>query len=391
MQEGYSQDVYYSFANGEVASIDNSNWDLAFQINGFAASIRINSIKGVELKAIPGVGIEEWANVDTTGMGSWQTLYNSSESWDGGAFNNGLDLNNPFDLGWGVYNQTTHIVSGDSLYMIKLADESIKKLRIDQLSSGVYSFTYADIDGNNEITATVDKANFGGKTFGYYSFSGDSSIDREPDAATWDIVFTRYLADLAPGVKYGVTGVLSNPAVEIARMSNVDISALMLADTTGAPFSTMISTIGYDWKDFSMGGPVPGWVLIDSLAYFVRAQDGETYLINFTEFGGSGNGNISFDVTNVTTSIDPYDQFNTFRVFPNPGNGQFTLNYEMIKPETAVIELMDLSGRKIFQTRKNATTGLQQIEFNHLLLPQGMYLLRLRTPSTQITERLIIN
>ncbi|MEZ4848502.1 MAG: T9SS type A sorting domain-containing protein [Bacteroidia bacterium] len=387
MKAGYSEDVFYSFANGEVSSVSNTDWDIAFQISGFAASIRINSPKGVELRAVPGLGIGDWASVDTAGFVSWTQFNNSDQTWDGGAFNTGLDISNPFDLGWGVYNQTTHIVQGDSLFVISLADQSVKKLKIDQLSGGSYNFTYADIDGNNEVSATLKKADFENKTFGYYSFANDSSINREPNQDAWDIVFTRYATEVAPGYYYGVTGVLANPAVEVAEVRDAKPTELSLSDTTGADFSANISTIGYDWKTFVP----PAYQLDDSLSYFVRAQDGETYLLYFTEFGGSATGDIAFEKANLTTSLENDDLFTSFRVFPNPGSGKFSISYELVNPEPVNIEVFDLSGRSLFQTSRNAAFGRQEIHIEQLLLPKGMYLVNVRTPHSQVTERLIIN
>ena len=391
MTPGYAEDVFYSFSDGEVSSISNTDWDLAFQISGFAASIRINSIKGVELRMVPGLGQSDWANVDTTGMKSWKQVYNADSAWENGAFNAGLNSNDPFDLGWGVYNPTTHVVGGDSMFVLTLADQSVKKIRIDQLSGGVYGFTYANIDGSEEVNATLNKTDFENKFFGYYSFATDSIINREPDQANWDLVFTRYLADYAPGVKYPVAGVLTNPAVEVAELRSVDLSQMTLNDTTGADFSLNISTIGYDWKNFNMTLPIPAWELIDSLGYFVRAQNGETYLMYFTDFGGSGTGDISFETTNLTTSIELSETFASFNIFPNPTSGKFSISYELVNPEPVNIEVFDLSGRSLFQTSRNAAFGRQDIQIEQLLLPKGMYLVNVKTPHSQITERLIIN
>jgi len=38
---GYTNQSFYSLANGEISNELNTNWDLAFQISGFQATIRI--------------------------------------------------------------------------------------------------------------------------------------------------------------------------------------------------------------------------------------------------------------------------------------------------------------------------------------------------------------
>src|SRR5690606_8634888 len=107
--EGYANQVWYSMENGEVASAPKDNWDLAFEIPGFSASIRFNEQKGMALFAAP-YAVSEWSALDTTGMAAnWQGLHNDPTSWQRGAFN--LYPTSETDLGWGIYNMVTHIIS----------------------------------------------------------------------------------------------------------------------------------------------------------------------------------------------------------------------------------------------------------------------------------------
>ena len=46
---GYTNAVFYSLENGEVANVSNEDWDVAFNTSLFAVDIRINGGKGVEL------------------------------------------------------------------------------------------------------------------------------------------------------------------------------------------------------------------------------------------------------------------------------------------------------------------------------------------------------
>ncbi|MEZ4829512.1 MAG: T9SS type A sorting domain-containing protein [Bacteroidia bacterium] len=386
---GYALESFYSLANGEVKTSPYNNWDLAFQISGFAASIRVNTAKGLTLKKVPNTDASAWATLDTTGYASWPVQYDSDESWDKGAFNLGIEPGNDFDLGWGVYNPVTHHVTGDSVYVLTFADGSVKKLKINSLISGVYSFTYANVDGSSEITSSLNKADFTDKAFGYYAFDGDSTLDREPVSTDYDLRFTRYLGLIAPGTYYPVTGVLSNSGVEIAGLQSVDVNAVGIADTTGLAFSASISEIGYDWKSFNPS--TNAWTLADSLVYFVKAVDGEIYKVVFTGFGGSGNGNFIFTKTNLTTSVDPQkDMFKRLSVFPNPARDRFTVLFELKNSDLLNIELSDLTGKTIFQTPKQRYSGLQQLEFNVQGLSAGLYLLRMNAGSGITTQKLVI-
>lgn len=389
LNPAYSHESFYSLANGEVKSEPYNNWDLAFQISGFAASIRINAAKGLTLKKVPNADATAWAVFDTAGYDSWPFLYDSDESWDAGAFNLGIEPGNDFDLGWGVYNPVTHHVNGDSLFVLAFADGSVKKLKINSLISGVYAFTHANLDGSDEITSTLSKADFINKAFGYYSFAGDSTLDREPVATDYDFRFTRYFGLLAPGTYYPVTGVLSNVGVEVAELRPVDVAAIGIADTAGLTFSASISTVGYDWKAFSP--PTNTWTIADSLTYLVKALDGEIYKLTFTGFGGSATGNFEFTKTNITTAIDlEKDMFSALNIFPNPATDRFTLLFELKNNELLNISLTDISGKTLLETQPQNYYGLQQIEFSTQGLAAGIYLLRLNTSNTITTRKLII-
>ena len=107
---------FYSLENGEIHSVDNMNWDLAFTLSQFSATIRINDGMGVSLYKYDGGDIDSWDDVDTLGVSSQTSLRNSEESWSDGAFNvNSADM----DMGWGNYDPVTHFVTGDSIYLIQ--------------------------------------------------------------------------------------------------------------------------------------------------------------------------------------------------------------------------------------------------------------------------------
>ncbi len=46
---GYVNDIYYSFENGEIHSVDRKNWDIGFYANILSAGIITNDGNGVEL------------------------------------------------------------------------------------------------------------------------------------------------------------------------------------------------------------------------------------------------------------------------------------------------------------------------------------------------------
>ncbi len=389
IQQNYTNQVYYSMSAGELSNVSNTDWDLAFQIRGFAASILINSKNNVRLWRAD-KAVSQWSAMlatDTTGIVSNPAyeLFNADTSWDAGAFNRSNDTANSFDLGWGYYDQFTHVITGDSVYFIKIGASDYRKLMIISLSGGVYNFKWANLDGSNEITASLAKPAFGGKYFGYYSLVNNSSIDREPVYNTWDLTFCQYLT-LTPYM-YKVTGVLSNDSVFVAKAYPVD-TAISAPGAFG--FSHLINTIGFDWKTYDFNNNT--WLISDSLVYFVTDRQGNTWKMIFTGFDGSSTGLFFFSKgPAVSTGLFDNTPLKTFGIYPNPANDFATLMLQSDVSETALIEIMDLNGRTVSKTETFLGAGLQRIVLDLTSLQAGMYQVRIRQGKELQVSRLIIN
>ena len=106
---------------------------------------------GVELYTYPDGTIDDWAALDTTGI-DWTPMYNSLETFDMGAFNANTIPGDDFDYGWGRYNMSTHVISGDSLFVIKTISGAYKKMAIIQKNpmANTWQFKYANLDGSDE-------------------------------------------------------------------------------------------------------------------------------------------------------------------------------------------------------------------------------------------------
>lgn len=387
IQPGYSHETYFSFTNGTVKSSPLESWDIAFEITGFSASIRVNTAIDISLYSVPGLGIADWGSVDTSGIESWTPRNNSDQTWSVGAFNRSIEGGNDFDLGWGVYNPVTHVVEGDSLYVVSFSGITWKKLKINDLTSGTYSFTIADLDGANEVTRSVSKAEFEGKNFGYYSFTGDSLVDQEPASADWDLVFHKYLSEIAPGIYYAVSGVQMNLGITVAEVTGKSASEFTLEDTTGVLFDENISAIGNDWKSYDF--MTATWAIQDSLTFFVKNRNEEIFQLTFTGFGGSATGEFQFEQTNLTNSIQlPSGVIQQAVVAPNPIFETVNVLLDLEQPASTQINILDLQGRTIHQHDAGTLSGFQQVSFSQPGLPAGLYLLRITAGESVLTRKI---
>jgi hypothetical protein len=369
---GYNGQVYYSMQNGEVNSISNTDWHLAFQVDGSEASVRINGKNDVRLFR-SGYPATDWSNLspfDTVNvLNSTNELLNSDTSWWYGAFNMGYDSTNVFDLGWGVYDNSTQVVTGDSVYFLMMPGGSVKKVWIEDLTNGVYTFRHADVDGANEVIATLDKANFQGKNFGYYSISSNTTIDREPSKYDWDLVFNQYMA-VTP-ITYKVTGVLANESVFTAKAYPVEYSN---ADPWAQPLGGHINNIGYDWKFFDLN--TFSWVIADSTVYFVKDQSGQIWKLMFTGFGGSANGDYEFVKDPVSlTSVGDNDIPQILSIYPNPAASFIRMVVNSNATSQTEVQIHDLTGKILYKEVVRMHDGLMHVDIDVSALQPGQYLL----------------
>ena len=386
---GYTNQAWYSLDNGTVSTNASADWDMGFQINGFSAPILFNTANGAELYIYPNGDTSAWSTMDTTGMSSWTATYNDDKSWNRGAFNGTLS-SDPFDLGWGKYNQVTHYVTGDSLYIAKMANGQIKKIWIEQLAGGKYYFKVADLNGSNMVNKVLTKAHFTGKNFGYYSIANDSIIDIEPMSNSWDLVFTKYTTFIP--TPYGVSGIVQNIGVEAVKVYPVnDVSTYQ--NYSNHTFNTDFATIGYDWKSFDFA--TFSYLIDDSTVYFVKTQDSAVWKVVMTGFGGSGNGNFYFSKQKLTTTSiqENTAQNGQFYIYPNPAKAEGTISIVADMPlgiSNAQLSVISMNGQLVSEENIQINSSFDQHQISIPRLQTGVYFIRLTHSKGAVTEKLIV-
>lgn len=388
----YANQKWYSLKNDEQGAQSKDNWDIAFEISGYTGSILGNVQKTNFAVYKAPYKIADYATIDTTGIRNWPMVYNSDTTWSVGAFNYGANASNPMDLGWGVYNTTTHIITGDSTYVVKLSPTSYKKLKLIDLNGGVYSFEYANIDGTNSQSKTITKSSFTGKNFIYFDMTSNANVDREPASANWDLTFVKYMS-YAPTI-YAVTGILSNKGVTVAQANNVTAPATYTTYSAHT-FTTTMNAIGHDWKSINMTTFL--WDIPADTVYFVKAKDGDIWKLRFKAFGGSSGataGNTVLSKQKLTSaSVGIADVKGNIAasviVFPNPASSVANLLFSAEGESTVSATITDVTGKTVAQQTINVTAGLNQHALNISDLQTGVYFIHLNGGSYSVTQKLI--
>ncbi len=372
MGPGYTNEVYYQFSTGNTTTTPRSTWDISFRTMIMSSCILTNDGSGATLWTYPYADTSGWAMVDTSGLSTWIPMYNDPTDWENGAFNR--NATGYPDYGWGKYNDVTHDLTGDSLFIIQLCDGSFKKLWMVKKNSinKTFYFRYSNLDGSDFQEIVLNCNPYSDQDFVGFNLQTTLAVDYQPVKTSWDILFTKYMSIQPNGEPYPVTGVLSNPVIITKKYYPVDPE---YNNWEVAPWDSSRSNIGWDWKTFNMSTMT--YQINDSMVFYVQDTATDVYRLKFTGFEGTATGNIDFGKAIVFPSwIGDQKQSNIrINVFPNPATDFIQIDIEMLKPlnEEVSISLLDLTGRSI--RTELLPSGQKQINMNIQSLSPGVYLL----------------
>jgi hypothetical protein len=371
----YANDVYYSLENGSVTTVQRDNWDIAFVTQIMSVSVLANNGAGVEVYTYSEGDISDWATLDTTGM-EWTPMYNSLETFDMGALNYNTIPGDDFDYGWGQYNPVNHHITGDSIFVIKTVSGAYKKLAIIEkaASENRWEFKYANLDGSEQDSITLHANDYTDSYFVHYSIDSTKVVEREPAKDAWELLFTRYYDYTIP---YYVTGVLTNDdhvfAQEV-RESGMDQATQSTYDKSA--FTTTISVIGSDWKQFNMGTFT--YDLNDTVVYYLKSYSDTTYYkIYFTGFTGSSEGKYTFMQEKLVSFVSTQDHELPLllQVYPNPASDRISVLFDRMGESD--INIIDITGRIVYSTRYDSG-GFTNLSLDISSLTSGLYFMQVQ-------------
>ena len=387
MGAGYTNDVYYSLANGEENQYSGSSWTVAFYNKAQSAAIMINEARGVELYKVSD-DISEFPNItDTVGMSSWSQLHDVDTTWDAYSAFEAEATGSQSNYGWGEYNFSTHIIAASRVFMLKTIDNNYYKVMVVKKEAGVFTYRYASLDNAFDTTIVVNVPDYLYQSYAYLNMDNHSLQSREPNASDWDFVFTKYQVDYQGIAYYPVTGVVSNEGLQVARVQELPANA----DYIGQTFKGIKNMIGSDWKTFDQ--TLGTYTLDDSLTFFVRTSADEIYKLYFTAFEGSSTGKIKFNKELVgTVGIrDSKESFEMHSVYPNPTKGNAYLVFSTEQSENIEVRVFSMLGNQVYQAKTSTNSGLNTIQIDLTGVENGVYLVQVSNGSKTNTQKLILN
>jgi len=98
----------------------------------------------------------------------------------------------------------------------------------------------------------------------------------------------------------------------------------------------------------------------------------------------------SFTVEDMTVSANDVFLANKIALFPNPTNGEITIEFDLDKQQKVEVNLYDVSGRLVLPTN-NYTTKNDRVQMNLNTLAKGVYLARIRVEDGVLVRKIVLN
>lgn len=174
-----------------------------------------------------------------------------------------------------------------------------------------------------------------------------------------------------------------------APMDQATTIEVLLNDIKQAPVSLTIETeavngssiIPFNNPNVISYTPASGFIGIDSITYKIAYQASPNL-----------NATAKVYITVVDAQgIDKNSSISSFVVYPNPAiHGSFNISCSMKVADQASIQLIDLTGKKVFEQQVNLNSGENHFDYNVSDLNQGTYFLRLTTTKAVLNQKIII-
>ena len=399
MGPGYANEVFYNVATGVKTKSIMNKWHIAHTSNTRDNCIKANHANGsqpfVKVYAYPKGDNTAYASMDTVGWSSWKSFTNDAHQHELGAFNQSVNKANPWDFSWGTYNSGTHIISGDSLFLLVVnngtSTDYIKFMPIAQYPNGDFTFRYDVVGGtkNSSIIDTLKQSAANGGAYKYFNFT-TKSVTIEPNGGDWDLDFTRYYDTAWNGtayVPYPLTGVQSKRGTLVSKIENTlwdDLKAngqLFIdsaKDTTSVVrFQKDLSMIGSKWKNFNG----QSFVMIQDLNYIVEKKVGsyfEYWAIQFTGFVGASAGRTILNRTKLSATASVNNIANKVSIFPIPATNNIYVK-PLIGSKIQTIVLRSMDGRVVRNASNNNFNADDAAQLSIADMPTGQYIIEVQT------------
>jgi hypothetical protein len=273
----YSMHAFYDLdANKVVRTGNNYRYDLAFETAAGGWHILLNSATFM----LAGNSGRKDFDAVTTIQGITMNFDASSGDLDSLAIEPYFSINENDT----VLTQNVYVV--DRGYEADGTPRGYSKFVVQHLYATSYSIRFANLDGTDQHTATIQKL----PEYDYVGFSfddGGKQVVIEPDTESWDLYFGQYTTMLyseGEPYPYLVRGVLNNRNGTKSGLLGEDVAFenVDYAMAAALPLTDALDGIGHDWKYYNLE---QGFYAVESEKIFIiRTAEWVFYKLHFLSY-----------------------------------------------------------------------------------------------------------
>lgn len=215
----------------------------------------------------------------------------------------------------------------------------------------------------------IDAVGISGTTGGCHTVNVNMVFDNYPEETSWELRNSSNVI-VASGGTYGTQA--DGSSLSVSTCQPTGCYTFIMKDTYGDGMCC-----GYGNGSYTV---TSNGVTLASGGSFATSQSTSICL-------PAGSGLIA---QTPATAETVQHQLKAFELYPNPTTGILNVAYESNQKGNASLTILDLTGRTVRQISLDAEKGMNKHRLELASLPQGAYLLRVRTEGNQITREFVV-
>ena len=124
---------------------------------------------------------------------------------------------------------------------------------------------------------------------------------------------------------------------------------------------------------------------------FTATTNAVNYFYNGTQIHTRMNFNPQLAIDAAVNNVEN-NGLSIGNVYPNPTNGQTTVNYSLVNESAVSIKVVDVTGKVVYTSNQGSqVAGNHKVSFDATSFTNGVYYVTINTNGTQVTKKLIKN
>ncbi len=190
-----------------------------------------------------------------------------------------------------------------------------------------------------------------------------------------------------------------------------------MANRINSKYPNKVKAYAFPFQNSTLCSYTNTWVSSNGLPLYTPMDSGASQVSYYGGFGmptvvlvGGSDHRVLFSTLSFSTSdtgimrdsimalVDPSASLKNialptvnFSAYPNPGSDQVSVDVEISKPSHLIIEIMDITGKRIFSVESEVQPGSVSKQINTTGLENGSYLLKIHVDGISASQKLIIN